>query len=384
MSSLSSEPPSSEVLLRSGHTSYEFVRWLGPARHGELVLARRHYSERFGGYIVIKRPLPAGDDEARQRLLDEARLTSQLRHPSILSALHMRGSDDAPHLVLEHVPGFRLAALLEASARARHPFSEAFALYVASEVADALSHAHGLSDEHGRQLGVVHRDVTPHNILVSEHGEVKLMDFGAAWSRLSGRVGSEGDALQGSLAYAAPEHVQHTALDGRADQFSLGIVLLQLLTGRHLFEGAERFESRQRNPRTPPASTTQLCARELAWRIRTFSVAELEAATRSVPAALLPLLQRALAPDRLERFDTCAQFARALRHQLVALGEPFGRHEALAELATLRYVSLRVAAGEAPDDAVRERLLPEPGPRSAPRVLASRRSARLRGAPRRR
>lgn len=384
MSSLSSEPPSSEVLLRSGHTAYEFVQWLGPARHGELVLARRRYGDRFGGFIVLKRPVPPGDEEAQRRLLEEARLTSQLRHPNILAALHVRGSDDVPHLVLEHVPGSRLEALMEAAERACQPFSEAFACYIVAEVADALHHAHCLSDEHGRELGIVHRDVTPHNILLSEHGEVKLLDFGAAWSRLSGRVSSEGLSLQGSLAYAAPEHVQRSALDGRADQFSLGIVLLQLLTGRHLFEGAERFDARQRQGRAPQGGASLLCTHELAWRIRTFSVAELEAATRAVPAALLPVLHRALAPDRVDRFATCAHLARALREYLRDTGEPFGRHEAVAELATLRYVALRVAAGEAPDDAVRERLLPEPDPRSAPRMFASRQSARLRGVPPRR
>lgn len=381
----STEPPFAKVLLRSGPTSYEFVRRLGPARNGELVLARRRYEEGFGGFSIIKRPLPPVSEEKRRRLLDEARVTSQLHHPNILGAVQLKGADDIPLLVLEHVPGYRLDSILEASERSQQPLSEGFACHVVAEVAEALHHAHTLVDEHGRELGIVHRDVTPHNILVGEHGEVKLLDFGAAWSRLAGRVSSEGPAVQGSLAYAAPEHALHLGLDGRADQFSLGIVLLQLLTGRHLFEGAELFDARQRRPHSGRSAATQLCAQELLERIRNYSVTDLEAATRAVPEALRPLIHRALSPDRASRFPSCGHLARTLREYLGATEQHLGRQEVLAELVTLRYVALRVEAGEAPDDAVRERLLPErPSPRFAPRTLSGHRAARLRGTPRRR
>ncbi len=384
MSSLSPEPSSSELLVLCESTSYQLVRKLGLGRYGELMLARRHIDQRFGGYSVIKRPLPAGSEEARRRLVDEARVIAQLRHPNIPCFLQLQSGGGQPHLVLEHVPGFALAGLLVAAERARQPLSEAFACYVAAQVADALHHVHTLYDENGRELGIVHRDVTPHNILISDQGEVKLWDFGAAWSRLSGRVGTEGLALQGSLAYASPEHVGKTALDGRADQFSLGIVLLQMLTGRHLFEGAERFEARARLPRRSEHIATHLYAHELAQRILHYSAEDLKSATRAVSAALAPIVQRALAPDRVERFDSCASLAHVLREHLRATGEGFGRHDVMAELASLRYVALRVAAGETPDDAVRERLLPEPSPRSSHRVFTSRLSARLRRAPRRR
>lgn len=385
MPSLSTELPSSEVLLRSGPTSYEFVRWLGPARNGELVLARRRYDEGFGGFSIIKRPLLPISEETRRRLLEEARVSSQLHHPNLLTTLQLKSPEGMPYLVLEHVPGFRLQVFLDASERARQPFSEAFACHVVAELADALHHAHTLVDEHGRELGIVHRDVTPHNILLGEHGEVKLLDFGAAWSRLAGRVSSEGPAVQGSLAYAAPEHAHHLSLDGRADQFSLGIVLLQLLTGRHLFPGAEHIDAYQRRPHASESAASRQCADELAERIRNYTVADLEAATRSVPEALRPIVLRALAPDRASRFASCAHLSRALREHLRETEQPFGRHEVLAELVALRYVALRVESGENPDDALHDRLLPEqPSPRSAPRPVTLHRAARLRGTPRRR
>jgi serine/threonine-protein kinase len=382
MSSLSSAPSSSEQVVRIGRTSYELVRTLGLARHGELFLARRRVDQRFGGYSVIKRPLPSA--EAQRRLIDEALVISQLSHPNIPCFHHLESEGDRPLLVQEHVPGFRLEGLLAAAERVRQPLSEPFACYVVSEVADALHHAHTLSDEQGRPLGIVHRDVTPYNIFIGEHGQVRVLDFGAAWSRLAGRVSSEGPAVQGSLAYAAPELVRRTALDGRADQFSLGIVLLQLLTGRHLFEGAERFDVRQRQARRGDDTALHQYAHELARRIRDYAEEDLQAATRAVPVALAPIVRRALAPDWKERYDSCATLAHALRDYLRGTREPFGRHEVLAELTTLRYVALRVAGGENPEEAGRERLLPEPRPRAFPRALASRLSSRLRRSPRRR
>ncbi|HZI09716.1 MAG TPA: serine/threonine-protein kinase [Myxococcus sp.] len=378
MSSPPSAPPSPpQVLLRSGGTAYEFVKSLGPAHHGELVLARRRHDGDFSGYAVIKRPLPTAPEESPRRLLEEGRLAARLHHPNLVSVHHLKGPAEAPVLVFEHTPGYRLDTLLEASRRARLPISEAFALYVTAEVADALHHAHNLADEHGRALGVVHRDVGPHNILLTEHGAVKLMDFGAAWSLLPGRVITEDGQLQGSLAYAAPEHVARLPLDARADVYSLGVVLLQLLTGHHLFEGADRFEAELRRRReralaTPFAASADVmleaalhaavslaAATALAGRILAYGAADLDEATRAVPASLLPLVRKALAPDRVERFGTAAELARAARQQLREVHPAFGRPEALAELTGLRYAALRVQAGESPEEALEDRLLPD-------------------------
>lgn len=350
-------PPPSQVLLRSGATAYEFVKSLGPAHHGELVLARRRHDGGFSGYAVIKRPFPTA---LPRRLLEEGRLTSQLHHPNIVAVHHLKGPEEAPVLIFEHTPGYRLDTLLEASHRARLPVSEAFALYVTSEVADALHHAHNLADEHGRALGVVHRDVCPHNILITEHGAVKLLDFGAAWSLLPGRLITEDGELQGSLAHAAPEHVARLPLDARADVYSLGTVLLHLLTGRHLFEGADRFEAERRRRREHALSTGAATA--LAQRIIAYNTADLDEACRAVPATLQSLVRRALAPDRVERFATAAELARAAREALRRANHAFGRPEALAELTGLRYAALRVQAGESPEQALEDRLLPDEEP----------------------
>ncbi|NTX11086.1 protein kinase [Myxococcus sp. CA051A] len=375
-------PPSSDasaqphVLLRSGRASYELVKSLGAAHHGELLLARRRYESDFGGYAVIKRPLRA---EAAHRLWEEGRLTALLHHPNVVSVHDLKGPDEAPVLVFEHTPGHRLDSLMEASGRAHLPFTEGFSLYVAAEVAEALHHAHTLTDEHGRALRVVHRDVGPHNILITEHGAVKLLDFGAASSVLSGTP--EGQEHPTSLAYAAPEHVARQALDGRADLFSLGLVLLQLLTGRHLFEGADRFEAERRRRREQALSSdtpTQehaldsamqeavsvAAARELRRRIRAYTREDLEDALRAVPVAFQPLLRGTLAPEREERFGTGAELARTLRLYARRAGQVFGRADALAEVTGLRYAALRVQAGESPEEVLEDRLLPEEDPAS--------------------
>lgn len=375
-------PPSSDasaqphVLLRSGRASYELVKSLGAAHHGELLLARRRYESDFGGYAVIKRPLRA---EAAHRLWEEGRLTALLHHPNVVSVHDLKGPDEAPVLVFEHTPGHRLDSLMEASGRAHLPFTEGFSLYVAAEVAEALHHAHTLTDEHGRALRVVHRDVGPHNILITEHGAVKLLDFGAASSVLSGTP--EGQEHPTSLAYAAPEHVARQALDGRADLFSLGLVLLQLLTGRHLFEGADRFEAERRRRREQALSSdtptqehaldsamqeavSMAAARELRRRIRAYTREDLEDALRAVPVAFQPLLRGTLAPEREERFGTGAELARTLRLYARRAGQVFGRADALAEVTGLRYAALRVQAGESPEKVLEDRLLPEEDPAS--------------------
>ncbi|MCE9671053.1 serine/threonine protein kinase [Myxococcus stipitatus] len=378
MSSPLSEATGPErVLLRSGRASYEFVRPLGLAHGGELVLARRRYGRGFGGYAVLKRPLRAGA-RAAHRLLEEGRLMALLRHPNVVCVHDLEGPDDAPVLVLEYTPGHRLDSLLEASARARLPVSEGFALYVAAEVAEALHHAHTLADEHGRPLRVVHRDVGPHNILLTEHGAVKLLDFGAAASTLLEDEEDEGLEPPGGLAYAAPEHVARRELDGRADLFGLGITLLQLLTGRHLFEGAERFEAEHRpRRRLAPLAVPEpgldaamkeavrlAAARELGRRVLEYDHAELEDALRGAPALLHPLLLGMLAPDREARFASGAELARALRVYARRQGHAFGRPEALAEVTALRYAALRVQGGESPEEVLEDRLLPEDDPAS--------------------
>ncbi|HYO72577.1 MAG TPA: serine/threonine-protein kinase [Archangium sp.] len=332
------------VVFDAGMVSYELVRSLGQGHHGELLLTRQRYHDGEGGYTVLKRLNRVVRQEDYQRLVEEARLGSQMRHPNIVSVQMLGGTADTPLLLLEYVEGRPLGDLMRLAARAGRSFSEAFACYVTSEVADGLHYAHGLLDPQGRALCVVHRDVTPQGILVGRHGEVKLMDFGAAWSRLEGRISTEGDSDLGNLAYSSPERAMLEPLDGRSDLFSLGLILLQVLTGLHLLDAADRHEaellSRQlrargdgRVPGLEELGTVR--TGELMKRMRQLSLQQVQAATRSLPEGLRSIVHQTLAPQREERYATGAELAQALRDHLWSSGLRYGRAELVAEVSAL-------------------------------------------------
>ncbi|HEX8440175.1 serine/threonine-protein kinase [Archangium sp.] len=352
-------PGSPPVVLHAGLATYELVRTLGQGHHGELLLARQRYHDGLGGLTVLKRLNRVARQLDYQRLVEEARLGGQLQHPNIVSVQLMGGSAEEPILLIDHVEGDLLGDLMRRATGTGLPLSETFACHMTAEVADALHYAHARVDEKGRHLGIVHRDVTPQGILVGRQGEVMLTDFGGAWSRLEGRMSTEGDADFGPLAYSSPERVAMDPLDGRSDLFSLGLVFLQLLTGRHLFDADARYEAELRvrhlrargdfpgASRVPgleelgPTRTT-----ELMRRIRTLSTRQVEEATRSVPEALRSILHRVLAPRREDRYATGAELCQALRDYLWASGQRYGRMELAAEMSALHEAALRDGEGE--------------------------------------
>jgi serine/threonine-protein kinase len=355
------------VLLQAGRTTYELIRPLEQTLHGELLLARRHFDTNSGDYVVLKRLNRDCREEDYRRLMEEVAVTARLRHPGIAGMHDLEGTTGDPYLVLEHVEGHRLDTLLELSAQVGKPFTEALACYVGAEVADALHHAHLLTTEDGRWLRLVHRNVSPRTIIVGTQGQVKLTDFGAVWSSLPERQPTEDDVLPGNLAYASPELTRKVALDGRADLFSLGAVLLHLLTGRPLIEGSDRVtqelrELRRRveeaaalgsGDRAATALVTELKAkmRKLTWsfieRIRSLSSREVAEATRNLSTGLRPILRKALAPNRTDRYSTCEEFGRELRLHLWRIGQLYGRREAEREVAALSRRRARSAASRA-------------------------------------
>jgi serine/threonine-protein kinase len=339
------------VVFDAGLASYEFVRSLGQGHHGELVLTRQRYLQGTGGYAVLKRLNRVVRQEDYQRLVEEARLGGKLRHPNIASVQLLAGSPAEPLLLIEYVEGLPLGDLMRQAVKSGLTFSEAFACYVTSEVAEGLHYAHSLLNEKGEPLGVVHRDVTPQSILLGTHGEVKLVDFGAAWSRLEGRISTEGDSDIGDLAYSSPERAMMETVDGRSDLFSLGLVFLQLLTGRHLLDATARHEaellSRQLRlrgdlllGRPGLAELDPERTGELMKRLRQLDAQEVEAATDSLPEELRAILRRVLARRPEDRYATGAELSQALRDYLWNHGHRFGRAELVEEVSALRTASL--------------------------------------------
>ena len=170
-----------------GSQRYRAVRMLSTLGVGERILARAEAPGDEGELVVLKRLHAAQRPEDRRRLLEEARLLRMLHHPSIARLLAVAPQAQQPLLVMEYVEGLSLERVLDRAARRRRPMSAPFSAYVAAQVADALHAAHTLTDEVGRPLQLVHRDVSPRNIHLSTHGEVKLTDFGAAFSLRPGR-----------------------------------------------------------------------------------------------------------------------------------------------------------------------------------------------------
>jgi eukaryotic-like serine/threonine-protein kinase len=334
------ESPSSPRLLFSvDGTRYEFIRKLGQRSNGEVVLARRRYARGPAGSVLIKRLARPVSDKQQQRLKEEAQLAYRLEHPGIARVFHLLMHDGLPYMVMEHVEGRSLDTVLSLAALRQRPLSEAFACHVISEVAEALHHAHTLTDEHGHPLGIVHRDISPENIRVGASGEVKLMDFGVAYSLLPGRETTTASVLRGDIAYASPERMRLEKVDHRSDLFSLGLVLLELLTGRHLFDLDEVEQAARQSGPVGGALAEVRCEQpswvpvsEMAARIERFGPEDVERAAQGVSEPLRAVVHRALRREPSERYQCGLELRDALREFLVVQGRSYGRPEAAREV----------------------------------------------------
>ncbi|MCC6748104.1 MAG: protein kinase [Deltaproteobacteria bacterium] len=249
--------------------------------------------EGFERPVVIKKVHARYSSDARyvDLLIREAKITARLHHRNIVQILDLGQNDDGEYfIVMEFVDGRDLRTAMDHAARMRQPLSQDMALYIATEVCDALHHAHRLADAQGRTLNLIHRDVSPSNILISYAGEVKLTDFGVArYGRDVSQVGS----LKGKVAYMSPEQARGKGVDHRSDIFSLGAVLFELVVGRRVFQASTELEMLQavRSAKIPlPSSIAPGIAPELEG-----------------------ILLRALEPEAARRYQAVADLGAALR-----------------------------------------------------------------------
>ena len=195
--------------------------------------------------VVVKRMLPriASDASARAMFSEEARLGTHVRHPNVVQVLDFGEADEHPFLVLEYVQGVDLWRLMRFLTRTSRQLTVSQALFIGREMLAGLHAVHEASDDAGVRLGVVHRDVSPSNVLLSIHGEVKLGDLGIARARLREKFPTTAisERAKGKLGYLAPEQVRGSESDRRADIFSAGVVLAELLMGRPLFAGGSEL-----------------------------------------------------------------------------------------------------------------------------------------------
>jgi TonB family protein len=224
----------------------------------EVFRARMMGVEGFQKTVAIKRILAdmAGNDEFVTMFIDEAKLAAQLKHPNIVDIYDLGKIDRSFYIAMEYVEGHDLRDVLARCEQAGVTVPVPLALYCAAQLASALDHAHTTRDFDQRALGLVHRDVSPPNVLISNDGEVKLCDFGIA-KALTKATHTRDGLLKGKLRYMSPEQASGREIDHRSDIFSLGLVLYEMLTGRKVFGGTSEAEilEQVRNPRVAPPSS---------------------------------------------------------------------------------------------------------------------------------
>ena len=228
-------------LLRVGsHLGrYQIIRRLALGGMAELYLARQLGDAGYEKVVALKRVLPhlAEDPKFVEMFLNEARLAAGLNHSAIAQVMDF-GTDAGEHyMTLEYVHGRSVFQLLREAGRA---LPRAVALTIAHEVAGALHYAHERCGSDGRALGLVHRDVSPSNVLVSYDGDVKLVDFGIAKATAHSHA-TQTAAIKGKIAYMAPEQLRGEALDRRTDVFALCVVLYEMLLGKRCFSAPGEF-----------------------------------------------------------------------------------------------------------------------------------------------
>ncbi len=242
---------------------YSLLAELGEGGMGSVYLGLHRGIGGFEKKVAIKclRSELTDDDQFVRMLIDEARLTVQLTHPNIVQVIDLSEADGMHYLVMEYVEGVTVGAL----AGDDNPLAIDEAVHIGIEAARALAYAHRKCGSDGESLGIVHRDISGQNLLVSSEGLTKVLDFGIAKAS-SNRNRTQMGVLKGKLAYMSPEQALGKPLDGRSDIFSLGIVLWELCTGKRLFDGATEIQMLlqvQRCEVEPPSRVVAGFPREL-------------------------------------------------------------------------------------------------------------------------
>lgn len=279
---------------------YLLTRLIGEGGMAEVYQATVRVAEGLEKKVVVKkiRKELVDNHEFTRMFVDEAKIALSLNHANIVQVFDFGQEKGDLYLAMEMVEGVDLMRLLHAVREAEHRVPPVITAYIGHQVAAGLAYAHRKTDDFGRPLDIVHRDVSPHNVMVSFEGQVKILDFGIARTRarsleqLEAVARSVEETIKGKIAYMSPEQARGRPLDQRSDVYSLGVCLHELLTGQLLFRHTDRLRALH--------------------QVRSTPVPSLLRAAPDVPAALATIIDRALARDPTERY----QSARALQADL--------------------------------------------------------------------
>ena len=277
----------------------------------EVFKAKAFGVEGFERLVAVKRILPsiAEDQEFITMFIDEAKIAVQLTHANVASIFDLGRVADSYFIAMEFVRGKDLRAIFDRVRKRGETVPVPMACYTIMKVCEGLDYAHNKKDSAGRELHLVHRDVSPQNILLSYDGEVKLIDFGIA--KAANKAGkTQAGILKGKFGYMSPEQVRGLPLDRRSDIFSVGIVLYELLTGERLFVGESDFSTLEkvRNVEIMPPSTYN----------------------RKIPEELEQIVLKALAKDVEDRYQTAMDLHDDLQSFMYTSGNFFARKDLAA------------------------------------------------------
>jgi serine/threonine protein kinase len=283
---------------------YRLIRKLAQGGMAEVFLGKSYGAHGFEKPVAIKKILAhyAADQQFVSMLIDEAKISSQLNHPNIVPVIDFNATATDCYLVMEYMPSRSMAGLLKSLARAGRTLSPEHILFMVREAAAGLHHAHIKTDRSGQPLKIVHRDVSPQNILVSFDGYVRVIDFGIARAR-NRLAQTEVGTLKGKIRYMSPEQVEGKELDGRTDQFALGITLWEALTDRVLFDGSNDVETID--------------------AVVAAQVPDPREYNRAVPEDLSKAVLKALHRAPSGRFSSCDAFAAELRGILARMNPDY-------------------------------------------------------------
>ncbi len=244
--------------MASVHQRYRIIEKIDAGGMAEIYRGAAVSLDGFEKQVAIKRILPSicTDQKFVTMFLDEARLSMQLQHANIVQIFDIGKADGTYFVVMELIDGANLRRVMQRSFDRSKPVPVPLACYLISEVAKALAYAHERTDSNGQPLGIVHRDVSPPNVLLSRQGEVKLTDFGLAKAATHVQQTDAG-VIKGKFSYLSPEIVDGRDADPRADVYSAGIILWELLCGRKLYAGKTDMETVElvRRSQVPPPSS---------------------------------------------------------------------------------------------------------------------------------
>ena len=276
---------------------YKVIRKLDAGGMAEVYEAVAEGIEGFEKKVAIKRVLPhlAENKKFIAMFLDEARISLHLSHANVVNVFDIGQAGGTYFIVMEYVDGTNLKHLMKKLKERKHILPIEQSIYIIMEACRGLAYAHGMRDSKGNSLNIVHRDVSPPNILISNQGEVKIVDFGLA-KATSQLEKTDPGVVKGKYAYLSPEAATGKPVDWRMDIFCCGIVLYELLTGQRLFLGDSDVQTIR--------------------NVREANVPSMQQFNPNIPPELENIVRTALARDPAQRFQSCDDLAESLANFL--------------------------------------------------------------------